>query len=84
MPLYEFKCEKCGTTFDRFLSVANRKEPIESPCEKCGVIGGISSVMGMPPIADPVRMGHIKPSEGFRDLLRNIKARNPGSTLDIN
>jgi hypothetical protein len=69
--------------FDEFLSVSNRKDPLDKACNSCGEVGSIVSVMGTPTMADPVRMGHIKPSEGFRDLLRNIKARNPGSVLDI-
>ena len=84
MPLYEFQCLECGNTFDEFLSVDNRKIPLMGPCKKCGKVDTIVSVMGAPTMADPVRMGHIKPSEGFRDLLRNIKARNPGSVLEIN
>lgn len=35
------------------------------------------------PVADPVRLGRQKPSEGFRDVLRNMKKRmGPKSTIN--
>lgn len=83
MPLYEFMCKKCDTHFDRFLSINDRHEPTKQECPSCTSMT-VVSCFGTPPIADPVRMGRIKPSEGFRDLLKQIKKRNPGSTLDIN
>lgn len=76
-------CKNCENVFDEFLSVANRHTPESVPCSKCGEIGSIIPVMGTPPIADPVRLGRIKTPESFRDLLRHIKSRNPGSTLSI-
>ena len=81
MPLYEFECTECGYVFDEFLSVSNRHVPIENGCPKCNEMS-VRSVLSTPPIADPVRLGRIKPSEGFRDLLKNIKKRTPGAIID--
>jgi putative FmdB family regulatory protein len=36
MPVYGFICENCGNKFDRFLSIANREQPINEACEGCG------------------------------------------------
>lgn len=36
-----------------------------------------------PVIGDSVRMGRGKLDEGFKDVLRNIKHRNKGSTINI-
>jgi putative FmdB family regulatory protein len=33
MPTYEYECEKCGTTFERFQSI--KDEPIKK-CPECG------------------------------------------------
>ena len=33
MPTYEYECEKCGTTFERFQSI--KEKPVEK-CPKCG------------------------------------------------
>lgn len=37
---------------------------------------------GSPPILDSVRLGVKKPDEGFRDILRQVKRKNPGSTVN--
>ena len=34
MPTYDYKCEKCGHTFEESLKIADREIPTESPCEK--------------------------------------------------
>jgi putative FmdB family regulatory protein len=35
MPLYAFKCSGCEHSFDEFLTLANRENPIKSPCPNC-------------------------------------------------
>ena len=32
MPTYDYKCEKCGHTFEEDLKISDRKIPTESPC----------------------------------------------------
>ncbi len=34
MPLYEYKCEKCGEKFEMLVSLSKINDPIE--CIKCG------------------------------------------------
>ena len=34
MPTYDYKCEKCGHTFEEDLKIADRKIPTESPCSQ--------------------------------------------------
>ena len=34
MPIYDFKCEKCGHTFEESLKIVDRGMPTESPCER--------------------------------------------------
>ena len=36
----------------------------------------------MPGTSDPVRLGRLKPAEGFREVLRNIEKGSPGSKLN--
>jgi putative FmdB family regulatory protein len=36
MPTYAFRCEKCENTFDKFLSISEREQPLSESCEKCG------------------------------------------------
>lgn len=39
MPLYEYKCEKCGEVFDELRKAEDRTTPV--PCPKCGGKGKI-------------------------------------------
>lgn len=34
MPLYEYKCEKCGEKFETLISLSKINDPVE--CIKCG------------------------------------------------
>ena len=34
MPMYDYKCEKCGHTFEESLKIVDRGMPTESPCER--------------------------------------------------
>ena len=34
MPTYDYKCEKCGYTFEEDLKIADRNIPTESPCSQ--------------------------------------------------
>ena len=38
-------------------------------------------ITGAPGLSDPVRLGFVKPSTGFRELLSDIKKRNRGSNI---
>lgn len=35
-----------------------------------------------PALADPTRIGRMKPDDGFRDILRNVKKSHKGSTVN--
>jgi len=37
---------------------------------------------GSPGMSDPVRLGLVKPSDGCREVLRNIKKGSPGSKIN--
>ena len=37
---------------------------------------------GSPGMSDPVRLGLVKPSDGFREVLSNIKKGSPGSKIN--
>lgn len=83
MPIYDYKCSDCGHTFTQNLRIAERKQPIESPCPECEKEGNITQVIGGGAVVDPVRIGRIKPESGFNEVLRNIKKGNPGSNFNI-
>jgi len=79
MPIYDYACKECGDEFREQLKVDDRRAPTEQPCRGCG--GEITLLIGAPMICDPVRMGVVKPSSQFNDVLTKIHERVPGSKL---
>jgi len=82
MPTYTYQCKKCEFVFEQVLPISKRYEPEAVPCPECNEFS-VHKLIDTPPLADPVRLGRIKPPEGFKDVLRNIRDRNPGSVLDV-
>ena len=41
MPVYEFECSECTHGFEQMETIANRNNPLEEPCPKCGYKGNI-------------------------------------------
>lgn len=39
-------------------------------------------VHGAPLLCDPTRVGRAKPDDGFKDVLKEIKKKNRGSTIN--
>lgn len=91
---YCFSCTSCGENFTTQLT---REEFMDfEACEKCGEksiirdngvdneleYGKMGGDNAAPGIADPVRLGHIKPSQEFRDHIKEIHKRTHGSTLN--
>ena len=98
MPTYDYRCEKCGHTFEENLKIADREVPTESPCAQnidvqqtkhmtfAQVCGGEvkqiivrASGFAYDNIASP---GHPKKPPGWMsDKLKEIKKKQPGSTM---
>ena len=99
MPTYDYRCEKCGHTFEESLKIADRNVPTESPCtqdidvqqtkhmtfaEACG--GEVKQIIvAASGLADPVRLGIRKPDDGFKDMMRRMKKNVHGAqNMDLN
>ena len=91
MPTYDYRCEKCGQTFEESLKIADREVPIESPCESqlhraapiCG--GKVKQIIvkasgfAYDNISSP---GHPKKPPGwYTDKIKDMKRNIPGNTL---
>jgi hypothetical protein len=70
MPVYEFKNKETGeiTTHVMKISELDEFKKNNSNLEV--------HITGAPGCSDPVRLGLVKPAEGFRDLLKQIKKNN--------
>jgi hypothetical protein len=75
MPLYRLTDTSTGETEEHFLSWNALQEFLsENPTKQLlpaapAIVSGVS--------------GRLKPDEGFKDVLRNIKSKHRGSTIDV-
>jgi len=85
MPQYGYKCNDCEHVFDRTLKIADRNAPIEQPCPVCDKSGSIIKTLDAPKTVGGVGTNiQAKTSDGFRDVLRSIKADSGRHcTIDI-
>jgi putative FmdB family regulatory protein len=81
MPIYDYKCPECDSEFEKNVKMVNYQDPQD--CPHCST-PSMRFVKGAPGIGDPMRLGIMKPPEAFRDVLRNIHDRTPGSQLKSN
>ena len=85
MPTYDYRCEKCGNSFEEFLKISDRELPTKSPCEKQECGGEVKQIFvkatgfAYDNIASP---GHPKKPPGWMtDKLKEIKKAQPKSTM---
>ncbi len=78
MPVYEFRNKETGETFDKILHVNEREAFL---AENPNIEQVHLTPMGMA-VVDPARIGLKKAPAGFKEVLRNIHQRTPGSELN--
>ena len=76
MPTYTFKNTNTEEVFDKFTTIAEMEEMVES--------GEFVQIIGAPKIVAGVGNPYKKTPEGFKDVLRDIKHTHPGATMEIN
>lgn len=82
MPIYNFKCQVCLTDQDLMKKIADRDSTSQDSCTTCGVTGALNRQVAAPLIGYSTHVnGAGKPPEGFREVLRRIHTRTPGSQL---
>ena len=96
MPTYDYRCEKCGHTFEEILKIADREVPIKLPCTQnidvkqtkhmsfeCG--GEVKQIIVRASgfaYDNIASPGHPKkPPSWMSDKLKEIKKNQPGSTM---
>lgn len=77
MPTYLFRNINTQETFEKVMRIRDLDEYKEKHPELEQLVNGA------PGLSDPVRLGLIKPSDGFRDVLKQIKHNNPGNNIDV-
>ena len=76
MPTYLFEDNKTGDQFELTMSISERDEFVKNNPHLTQLVNGF------PGLSDPVKLGRKKPDDGFRDLLKSVKKRNRGSTIN--
>lgn len=77
MPTYNVLNKKTGKTKQMEMSISEMVQMLKDD-PNLDVVPGATPTM-------EARLGSkmMKPSDGFKDVLRDIKRRNPGSTIDV-
>lgn len=75
MPTYKFEDTETGEIFEKFLKISELDDYKNNNKQLNQLVNGA-------PLIHSGR-GLFKPDEGFRDVLRQIKKNNKGSTIDI-
>ncbi len=75
MPTYRFRNKKTGKEWEEFMTIAEAEQKVKDD-------PNIEWMCGAPLIGDPWRQGMRKPDSFWRDKLKEIKKRNPGSTIN--
>jgi len=76
MPTYNFKNKETGEEYSKFLFTSE----LEGYLKDNPLI--IQTISAGSQVGDPWRMGRIKPDDGFRDILRNIKKKHAHTTVN--
>ena len=79
MPYYDYKCEKCSNEEEFNVKIADRDCPIDCPvCD-----GIMKRMLSLPAVGyDSFALSGNKPSDGFRDRLREIKKTHPKNNFE--
>lgn len=77
MPLYDFKCDKCGNTIERFFNIANRPEHIKEKCAQCNKKTQHTFALSSPAIVYGVIRATQKMPTEFKNRMEQIRKNNP-------
>ena len=67
MPYYNYRCEECGHVFEEKRSYDDMMVPTTNTCPNCQVLGKVIYSPAFSGLADPVKLGHIRPPNAFME-----------------
>jgi len=75
MPYYIFRDINTEETFEKLMKISELDQyKLDNP--------HLQTVPQAPGFSDPVRLGRMKPSDGFRDVLQKVKQGSPRSRIN--
>jgi hypothetical protein len=77
MPTYSFRNKTTGETYSKFLTLKERESYLENNPDVESIIDYV--------VPSSEGIGHLKRNigSGWKDVLRKIKDRNPGSNINV-
>lgn len=81
--IYNYLCTSCGDMTERVLKISEYMLPTTQACPKCGEMTVEKRTYCMPPLVDPTKLGRVKNSEEFRNVLENISKKVYKSDFSI-
>jgi putative FmdB family regulatory protein len=84
MPFYKYGCSECSHEFEEFKTISEYDLPLNEPCPSCSKVGHIDRLIYAAEICEPQRVGVKKVPSGYKEVIRNMKKKYPGNTLDEN
>lgn len=76
MPKYLFEDPKTGDQFEIDMKISERDEFVKNNPHLTQLVNGF------PGMVDPTRIGRVRPDDGFRDVLKEVKKRNRGANIN--
>jgi len=76
MPTYNFENIETGEVVTDMMTIAQMEQHLKNN-------SNLRLMIGLPQIVSGVESKRNKPPESFRDLLKNIKKHNRGSTMNV-
>lgn len=83
MPTYSYQCQYCKKTFDLFLKMKDNDKPTLEPCPYCSNIKVIQIITHSNPFGDPYSLGLHRLPDSWRNFLKEVKNKNPGSNINV-
>lgn len=83
MPRYDYRCSACGGTFEADFKIADRDIPVNDTCPLCEAeVGTVERYL---PRTNGLnyQAGDRKTPAAFKDLLKNMKSKHRGSTINV-
>ena len=65
------------------VSIADRDYPTTQPCPQCQKEGTIERCVSAPGVSYTINRGGLKTPDSFKDILRTIKKKHRGSTINV-
>lgn len=84
MPNYDYFCTACDfKAIDMHLPIDARHYPTTQPCPQCNAEGTIELGVSAPGFSYTANRGGMKTPDTFKDVLRSIKSKHRGSTINV-